>query len=83
MRIVWKDTKKEFKSYQYRKHNIVKVEQGWVTDVAGDDNIYYSAEMAHNAIDKMLGGETRKKNPRRHQLGIKVVGKKGGEDSCA
>jgi hypothetical protein len=67
----------------YRNHIIKRVENGWITDVPGDDNIYYSAEVAHNAVDKLLGGKTRKANPRRLKFGIKIVGKKGGDNSCA
>jgi hypothetical protein len=38
--------------------------------------------MAHNAIDKILGGKTRKANPGRHKLGIKIVGRKNGDCQC-
>jgi hypothetical protein len=33
-------------------------------------------ECALNAIDETLGGKTRKANPKRHQLGINIVGRK-------
>lgn len=84
MRIVWKDSVRS-KTYHYRDYTISRYEDGWITDLPGDDNIYYSAEMAHNAVDQILGGKTRKANPRRHGLGIKVIGKKPGRgnDSCA
>lgn len=84
MRIVWKDSKRS-KTYQYRGYIISRFQDGWITDLPNDDNIYYSAEMAHNAVDQILGGKTRKANPGRHRLGIRVIGKKPGrgEDSCA
>lgn len=81
MRVVWKDSR-TYKTYHYRGHNIEKCPGGWSTTVPGDENIYYSAEMAHNAVDQMLGGKTRKANPGRHKLGIVVVGKKGGDHQC-
>ena len=76
MRIVWKDSSRTYKTYTYRGHIIEKCPEGWITDLKGDEYIYYTAEHAHNAIDKMLGGNTRKANPKRHELGIKIVGKK-------
>lgn len=82
MRIVWRDSR-TYKTYNYRNHIIKKTTEGWVTDVPGDQYYYQSAETAHNAVDKMLGGKTRKSNPGRHALGIKIVGKKGGDNSCA
>ena len=83
MRIVWKDSR-TYKVYSYRGHTIKRYQNGWITDIPGDDNIYYSAEHAHNAADKILGGKTRKANPGRQALGIKVVGKKDRKDvlSC-
>lgn len=82
MRIVWKDSR-EYKTYFYRNHIIKKIKEGWITDIPGDEYIYYSAEIAHNAVDKILGGKPRKANPGRWKLGIKIVGKKGGKNSCA
>lgn len=82
MRVVWKDSR-NYKTYQYRGYVIEKCPGGWSTNIPGDDNIYYSAEMAHNAADKILGGKTRKANPSRQKLGIKIVGKKGGDKPCA
>lgn len=79
MRIVWKDSR-TYKTYKYRGHTIEKIPEGWITDIPGDDNIYYSAEHAHNATDEILGGKTRKANPARHKLGIKVVGNKQRKD---
>ena len=81
MRIVWKDSR-TYKTYHYRNHTITRYQNGWITDVPGDDNIYYSAEMAHNAVDKMLGGKTRKASPGRQAQGIKIIGKKGGGNLC-
>lgn len=81
MRVVWKDSR-TYKTYIYRNHTISRCNEGWITDIPDDDNIYYSAEMAHNAVDKILGGKTRKANPGRHRFGIKVVGKKGCDNKC-
>jgi len=81
MRIVWKDSR-TYRTYCYREHIIERFENGWVTDIEGDNNIYYSAECAHNAVDKILGGKTRKANPARHKLGIKVIGRKDSEQTC-
>ena len=82
MRIIWKDSR-EYKTYVYRGYTIEKIPEGWITNIPGDEFIYYSAEHAHNAADKILGGKTRKANPTRHKLGITIVGKKDGDHSCA
>ncbi len=82
MRIVWKDSR-TYKVYSYRGHTIQRYQNGWITDIPGDNDIYHSAEHAHNAADKILGGKTRKANPGRHSLGIKVVGKKNGKDELS
>ena len=81
MRITWKDSR-TYKTYRYRDCTIEKCIGGWITDIPCDDKIYHSAECAHNAVDEILGGKTRKKNPSRHRLGIKVVGKKDGGHRC-
>ena len=81
MRIIWKDSR-TYKTYTYRGHTIEKSPGGWITSVPDDENIYYSAESAHNAIDEMLGGRPRKGNPTRHKFGVQIVGKKGGENQC-
>lgn len=81
MRITWQDSR-EYKTYTYRGYTIEKIKEGWVTTVPGDEYIYHSAETAHNAVDKMLGGKTRKANPVRHKFGIKIVGRKDGESEC-
>lgn len=81
MRIVWKDSR-TYKTYHYRNHIIKREHCGWVTDIPGDDNIYQNAEMAHNAVDIILGGKTRKASPSRQRLGVKVIGKKGGDNLC-
>lgn len=79
MRITWKDSR-QYKTYKYRDHIIEKNKHGWITDIPGDDNIYYSAECAHNAVDSILGGKTRKANPGRHAKGIHIIGRKSGKD---
>ena len=81
MRVVWKDSK-SYKTYKYRGYIIEKCPEGWITNVPEDKYIYLSAETAHNAVDEMLGGKTRKANPARHKLGIKIVGEKAGEQKC-
>jgi hypothetical protein len=82
MRIKWQDSR-EYKTYTYRGYTIEKIIEGWITNIPGDEYIYYSAETAHNAVDKILGGKTRKANPARHKFGVKIVGKKAGDHSCA
>lgn len=82
MRITWKDSR-VYKTYQYREYTIEKTKKGWVTNIPGDNYIYRTAEHAHNAVDKILGGKTRKANPGRHILGIDIVGTKGGDNTCA
>lgn len=81
MRVVWKDSR-NYKTYNYRGYIIEKCPGGWITTVPGDKYIYYSAETAHNAVDQMLGGKTRKANPARHKFGIKIVGEKDGDHQC-
>lgn len=81
MRIIWKDSR-TYKTYNYRGYIIEKQSGGWSTTVPGDKYLYSSAETAHNAVDQLLGGKTRKANPGRHRLGVKIVGRKDGETSC-
>lgn len=81
MRVVWKDSR-TYKTYTYRGYTIEKRPDGWATTVPGDKYLYQSAEIAHNAVDEMLGGKTRKANPARHRLGVKIVGLKDGENQC-
>lgn len=79
MRIVWKDSSPKTKPwlmFKYREHIVSQYGDGWITDIPGDNNIYFPRECAYNAIDKALGGKTRKANPQRHKLGIKIIGRK-------
>lgn len=80
MRIVWKDSSPKTKPWvelKYRNHLITQYGDGWVTDIPGDDNIYYPRESALNAIDKILGGRRRNfKEPERVKLGINIIGRK-------
>lgn len=79
MRIVWKDSSPKTKPWvtlQYRGFTVSQYGEGWITNVPGDDDIYFPRDCALNAIDDMLGGKTRKANPKRHELGIKVIGRK-------
>lgn len=81
MRIIWKDSAPVTKpgvTLKYRNRIVSQYGDGWITDIAGDDNIYFPRESAFNAIDVMLGGETRKKNPKRHQMGINIISRKDG-----
>lgn len=85
MRITWKDSKPRTKNGQvliYRDRTITGYRDGWITDIPGDNNIYFPRESALNAIDQALGGKTRKANPERHALGIKIIGTKDGDLSC-
>lgn len=85
MRIVWKDSDPKTKTGQtvaYRGRVVTGYGGGWITDIPGDNNIYFPRECALNAIDIALGGKTRKTNPGRHTLGIKIVGQIGGDCSC-
>lgn len=77
IRVVWKDSR-SYKTYSYRGYTIERCTGGWVTNVPQDKYIYQTAEIAHNAVDQMLGGKTRKANPTRHKFGVKIVGVKDG-----
>lgn len=79
MRIIWKDSSPKTKPWvmlQYRGFTVSQYGEGWITNVPGDDGIYFPRDCALNAIDDMLGGKTHKANPKRHKLGIKVIGRK-------
>lgn len=79
MRIVWKDSSPKMKPWvelKYRSYVITQYGEGWITNVPGDNNVYHPRECALNAIDKMIGGKTRKANPQRHKLGINIIGRK-------
>ena len=80
MRIVWKDSSPKTMPWvelKYRNHLITQYGDGWVTDIPGDDNIYYPRESALNAIDKILGGRRRNfKEPERVKIGINIIGRK-------
>lgn len=80
MRIVWKDTAPKTNpgtELKYREHKISQYGDGWITDIPGDNNIYFPRECALNAIDKVLGGKRRvSKEPVRLKLGITVIGRK-------
>lgn len=73
MKIIWKDSVIR-KTYKYRKHTIERCQGGWITSLPEDCNIYYSIDCAHNAIDKALGGKTRKDATKRHEKGIHIIG---------
>lgn len=80
MRIIWKDSDPKTKTGQkfiYRKVAVEGYGGGWIVDLPNDNNIYFPRECAYNAIDIALGGKTRKANPKRHKIGVKIIGKKG------
>lgn len=74
MRIVWRDSVAT-KEYTYRGHVAKPFRGGWVIDLPGDNNIYYSIDCAHNAIDAALGGKTRRNATSRSIKGIRIIGK--------
>jgi hypothetical protein len=80
MRVVWKDSAPKTKPWielKYRNYTISQYGDGWVTNIPGDQNIYFPRESAFNAIDKALGGSRRnKKEPERVKLGINIIGRK-------
>ena len=79
MRVVWKDSAPKTQpwlTFKYRECTVSQYGDGWITDIPGDNNIYFPRECAYNAIDKALGGKTRKANPKRHDMGIKIIGSK-------
>lgn len=82
MRIIWKDSTPVTKpgvTLKYRNCIVSQYRDGWITDIAGDDNIYFPRESAFNAIDEALGGSRRnKKEPERVKLGINIIGRKDG-----
>lgn len=80
MRIVWKDTVnvRERKPIKYRRYVVSGLDNGWITNMSGDDNIYKSHYCAMNAIDKALGGRSQRSgdNVKRKRYGVEIVGKK-------
>lgn len=82
MRIVWKDSK-TYRTYVYRGYTIEKYKGGWITSLPGDKHIYYTSEHAKNYIDAALGGHGNKINAQRRERGIKIIGTKDGDGSCA
>jgi hypothetical protein len=80
MRVVWKDSKpKLHKPVKYRGHYIRGYNNGWTTDIPGDDNVYRTHYCALNAIDKALGGHGQMGSAKRKAYGIKIIGKKSDE----
>lgn len=82
MRVVWKDSVKNLKTYDkplvYKKVAIKRYDKdnikGWIVDIEGDRNIYARQDCAINAINKALGGKPRKDGSRLAEVGIKIVG---------
>ena len=85
MRVIWKDSDPKTKIGQvlmYREHKVTGYGDGWITDIPGDNNIYFPRECALNAIDQALGGYGRNGKAERHALGIKIIGTKEGGSLC-
>lgn len=85
MRVIWKDSSPKTKVGQvlkYRDYEVTGYGDGWITNLPGDNNIYFPRECALNAIDKHIGGYGRNGKAERLALGIKVVGTKDGALSC-
>lgn len=78
VRIVWKDgvNSKVWKPLTYRGYTITSHGGGWVVNLPGDGNIYRTQLSALNAIDKILGGKTRKDATNRQSKGIQIIGQK-------
>ena len=85
MRIVWKDSSPKLKkAVKYRGYMIDGYGDGWITTIPGDMNVYRTHYCALNAIDKHLGGHGQMGAAKtRIVRGIHVIGKKGGDNSCA
>lgn len=82
MRVVWKDSRpKLHKPVKYRGCTIQGYNNGWTTDIPGDNNIYKTHYCALNAIDRALGGYGQKGSGKRKSYGIQIVGKKDGESA--
>lgn len=80
MRVIWKDSNSRgTKPVRYRKYTATGYEygDGWVIDIPGDNNIYYSHYCALNAIDEYLGGYNKNGgSEKRRSCGIKIIGDK-------
>ena len=75
MRVVWKEHR-TYVSKKYRGYIVERSHGGWITNVPGDDNIYFAASDALNGIDKILGGHGRCKSAARYGKEIRVIGNK-------
>lgn len=79
MRVTWKDSDaRKCPPTKYRKVTITRYNNGWITDIEGDMNIYASQDVTKNAIDKLLGGKPRRTTESRSKKGIKILGKRSG-----
>lgn len=78
IKVVWKDTQIYNRvESAYRKHTVKGFEDGWITNIEGDDNVYRTRFSAMNAIDKALGGTGRMGTPEKRKAhGIQIIGKK-------
>lgn len=82
MRVVWKDSfVRDKKPVKYRGHLVEGYGEGWIINVAGDDNIYRTHYCALNAIDKHLGGYGQMGSAKRKAYGIQIIGKKNTESA--
>lgn len=79
-RIVWQDSFAQGRRpIKYRNHHVEYLpNEGWVTDIEGDMNLYKNHYSAQNAIDKHLGGYSRRGKPTEKRLsyGIQIIGKR-------
>lgn len=81
MRVVWKDSAYNVKTYKPIKYRKIMIYgyindgiRGWTVDIKGDNNIYKSNYCAMNAIDKHLGGYGQKGCAKRRSYGIEIIG---------
>ena len=75
IRVTWKDQNgRACPPAEYRKVTMTRYKSGWILDIPEDKNIYASQDCAKNAIDKILGGTTRRNVESRLKKGIKILG---------
>lgn len=75
MRVVWKE-QRVYVSHKYRGYLVERYHGGWITNIPGDDSIYFAASDAFNGIDKILGGHGRCKSAARYGQKIRIIGNK-------
>lgn len=80
MRIVWKDSfaNEERRPVKYRGYIIKSYgdNNGWITDIPNDKNIYRTHYCALNAIDKHHGSKVGSRgSAKRKSYGVQIIGK--------